>query len=58
MTTMITFLMRYDCFESLVLAYLFSLNVEKELNGIMDSIRKEGNSIDGDVFLKGMWQAV
>lgn len=24
----------------------------------MDSIRKEGNSVDTDAFLKGMWQAV
>ena len=33
-------LCKYECSDSLVLAYLFALNLEKELNGIMDSIKK------------------
>jgi len=29
LATMITFLMKYECFDSLALTYLFSMNVEK-----------------------------
>lgn len=58
LTSMITFLIRYDCFDSLALAYIFSINVEKQLNSVMDSIRKQGSTMEGDGFIRVIYQAV
>lgn len=40
LTSIVISLCKYECNDSLVLAYLFAVNLEKELNVIMESMKK------------------
>ena len=57
LASIISSLCKYDCPDSLVLAYLFALNLEKELSGIMDSIKKQGDiRFVEDIFIKNCYE--